>query len=219
MSSPAKFRIDVEIHDLLMNSNPRPPEPPPSRGLTLPEPVFPRFPEKLNDPGPETPPEKRHWGAKEIYRKVRGWVFPYIRSRVLPGEFHPITAYLFVEYKCNLDCWYCWAFNNKVKGMTEDVARRSIDWLHDHGCRVLALMGGEPLLRPRIRAQGGVLRGEERLLGLHRARTAGCCGPDVADRLGDAGVAAIFNFALDSWDRQAQPSQGAGAGRGATWST
>jgi len=25
----------------------------------------------------------------------RGWLFPYVRSRVLPGEFHPITAYLF----------------------------------------------------------------------------------------------------------------------------
>ena len=66
----------------------------------------------------------------------------------MPGDFHPITSYLFVEYKCNLDCWYCWAYNNQVKGMTEDIARRSIDWLHDHGCRVLALMGGEPLLRP-----------------------------------------------------------------------
>jgi organic radical activating enzyme len=66
----------------------------------------------------------------------------------MPGQFNPITAYLFLDYKCNLDCWYCWAFNNKVKGMTEDVAKRSIDWLHDHGCRVLALMGGEPLLRP-----------------------------------------------------------------------
>jgi hypothetical protein len=30
----------------------------------------------------------------------------------------------------NLDCHYCWAFDNRVKGMTEDVARRSIDWLH-----------------------------------------------------------------------------------------
>ena len=26
----------------------------------------------------------------------------------------------------------------------------TIDWLHDHGCRVLALMGGEPLLRPQF---------------------------------------------------------------------
>jgi len=103
---------------------------------------------------------------------MRGWLFPYIRSRVMPGDFQPVTAYLFVEYKCNLDCWYCWAFNNQVKGMTEDVARRSIDWLHDHGCRVLALMGGEPLLRP-----------------------------DFADRLGDAG-AAVFNFAVDAWDER-----------------
>ena len=71
---------------------------------------------------------------KHMYRAMRGWLFPYIKSRVLPGDFHPITAYLFVEYKCNLDCWYCWAYNNKVKGMTEDVALRSIDWLYDHGC-------------------------------------------------------------------------------------
>lgn len=45
---------------------------------------------------------------------------------------------------------YCWAFINKVRGMTEDTARRAIDWLHDRGCRVLALMGGEPLLRPQF---------------------------------------------------------------------
>jgi hypothetical protein len=45
-----------------------------------------------------------------------------------------------------------WPFENKVKGMTEDVARRSIDWLHDKGCRVLALMGGEPLLQCSNRA-------------------------------------------------------------------
>jgi hypothetical protein len=45
------------------------------------------------------------WGLRPIYRTIRGWLFPYVRSRVLPGDFHPITSYLFVEYKCNLDCW------------------------------------------------------------------------------------------------------------------
>jgi hypothetical protein len=30
-----------------------------------------------------------------VHRAIRGWLFPYIRSRVLPGDFHPITAYLF----------------------------------------------------------------------------------------------------------------------------
>ena len=197
-TSPAKFRIDVAIHDLLMNSNPRGPQPPVSKVLKLPEPVFPQFPEKLNDPGPETPLQQRNWGAKEVYRKMRGWLFPYIRSRVLPGEFHPITAYLFVEYKCNLDCWYCWAYNNKVKGMTEDIALRSIDWLHDHGCRVLALMGGEPLLRPQF-VHKVVYYAAKKGFWIYIATNGRLLRPDVADRLGDAGVA-IFNFALDAWD-------------------
>lgn len=171
-TAQAAFRIDVAIHDLLMHSTVHPPVPPEPKGAVLPEPVFPQYPELLSDPGPAIPPERRSWGRELIMRKVRAWLVPYIRSRVMPGEFHPITAYLLVEYKCNIDCWYCWSFNNKVKGMTEDVARRAIDWLHDHGCRVLALMGGEPLLRP-----------------------------ELADRLGDAGVA-VFNFALDAWDEK-----------------
>jgi hypothetical protein len=33
--------------------------PPVNQGLSLPEPAYPRFPEKLSDPGPETPPERR----------------------------------------------------------------------------------------------------------------------------------------------------------------
>ena len=134
MSTTPKCRIDVKVHTLLMDSLSEGPEPLVTQGLTLPEPVYPRFPEKLSNPGPEAPPENRNWTLPQVYHKVKGWLFPYIRSRVLPGEFHPITAYLFAEYKCNLDCWYCWAFNNKVKGMTEDTARRSIDWLHSQGC-------------------------------------------------------------------------------------
>jgi hypothetical protein len=89
MASTAKFRIDVAIHDLLMNSTQRSPAPVEARGLTLPEPVFPQFPERINNPGPEAPPEKRKWGVKDVYRYSRGWLGPYVRSRVLPGEFHP----------------------------------------------------------------------------------------------------------------------------------
>ena len=53
-------------------------------------------------------------------------------------DLRPIIAYLFTEYKCNLDCHYCWAYNNAVKGMTEPMARRSVDWLESIGNRVLA---------------------------------------------------------------------------------
>jgi hypothetical protein len=138
MFTAARIRIDVAIHDLLMNPAQLPPAPAQAMGLTLPEPVFPRFPDRLKDPGAETPPEKRKWGAKDVYRYSRGWLALHVRSRILPGEFHPITAYLFVEHKCNLDCWYCRAYDNRIKGITEEVARRSTDWLHDKGCRVHA---------------------------------------------------------------------------------
>ena len=200
MATPAKFRVDLSIHDLSMDSNPNPPIPPAARGLTLPEPVFPQYPELLDDPGPDTPAEKRRWEPREIYRAMRGWLFPYIRSRILPGEFHPMVAYLFTDYKCNLDCWYCWAFDNQVKGMTEDVARRSIDWLRDNGCRVLALMGGEPLLRPQF-VHKVVYYAAKKGFWVYVPTNGRLLRPEVADRLGDAGVA-VINLALDAWDLQ-----------------
>jgi len=200
MATAPKFRIDVDIHNLLMHASPAPVKLPAAKRMTLPEPVFPQYPDKLLNAGPETIPEKRDWTVPLVYRKIRGWLFPYIRSRVLPGDFHPITAYLFVEYKCNLDCWYCWAYNNKVKGMTEDIARRSIDWLHDRGCRVLALMGGEPLLRPQF-AHKVVYYAAKKGFWIYIGTNGRLLRPEVADRLGDAGVA-VFNFAVDAWNEQ-----------------
>jgi radical SAM protein with 4Fe4S-binding SPASM domain len=198
--TPAKFRIDVDIHNLLMNSGSSGPTSAEAKGTVLPEPVFPRFPELLKEPGPKPVPQKREWTREQIWRKVRGWLIPYCRSRVMRGDFHPITAYLFLDYKCNLDCWYCWAFNNKVKGMTEDTARRAIDWLHDHGCRVLALMGGEPLLRPQF-AHKVAYYAAKKGFWIYVGTNGRLLRPDVADRLGDAGVA-VFNFALDAWDEK-----------------
>jgi len=193
-----KFRIDVAINDLLTSANQKAPAPAEARGLTLPVPAYPQHPERLLDPGPDTPPERRKWGVRDVHRISRGWLYPYVRSRVMPGQFHPITAYLFIEYKCNLDCWYCWSYNNKVKGMTEDVARRSIDWLRDNGCRVLALMGGEPLLRPDF-VHKVVNYAAKKGFWVYIATNGRLLRPEVADRLGDAGVSA-FNFAMDAWD-------------------
>jgi MoaA/NifB/PqqE/SkfB family radical SAM enzyme len=199
-ATPAKFRIDVAINDLLMKASPGAPAPPKATGLTLPTPPFPQFPQKLQDPGPAVPPERRKWTPSQVVRAMRGWLVPYLRSRVLPGDFHPITAYLFVEYKCNLDCWYCPSYDNTVKGMTEDIARRSIDWLHDHGGRVLALMGGEPLLRPKFVHQV-VYYAAKKGMWVYIATNGRLLRPDVADRLGDAG-AAVFNVAVDSWEEK-----------------
>ena len=197
------FRVDVQLHDLLVNKNGRVLKsllPAAGEPQSLPEPVFPVRPELQSVPDPEVFPDKRAWSAPLIYRAMRGWLFPYVRSRVMPGVFHPIIAYLFTEWKCNLDCHYCWAFDNNVKGMTEDVARRSIDWLHDNGCRVLALMGGEPLLRPQF-VHKVVYYAAKKGFWIYVPTNGRLLRPDVIDRLGDAGVA-TFNLAVDTVDEK-----------------
>ena len=144
------------------------PPPPSGKQQTLPTPVFPQHPELMAAPDEDYFPEKRqaHRQRKHIYRAMRGWAFPFIRSRVLPGDFHPIIAYLFNEWKCNLDCHYCWAFDNSVRGMTEDTAKRSIDWLRDSGCRRAGVDGRRAAAASRLRPQDYLLRREEGLLGV-----------------------------------------------------
>jgi opacity protein-like surface antigen len=42
----------------------------------------------MNDPGPETPPEKRKCGAEDVYLTLQESFFAYVRSRVLPRDLH-----------------------------------------------------------------------------------------------------------------------------------
>ena len=131
-----------------------------------------------------------------VKRAMRGWLYPYLRSRMAAGDFHPIIAFLFTDYKCNLDCHYCWAFNNRTPGMTEDVARRSIDWLYDLGCRVLALMGGEVLIRPKF-VHKVVYYAAKKGFWIYVPTNGRLMREDVIDRLADAGMATV-NLAVDS---------------------
>ena len=205
--APSTFRLDVQLHDLLTKSPaPRPVLLPGNGNDKFPEPVFPQHPKLLAQ---EDNYEqnlalaragKRRWTAPLVLRAMNGWLFPYIKSRVLPGPFHPIIAYLFTEWKCNLDCHYCWAFDNSVKGMSEETAKRSIDWLHSTTCRVLAFMGGEPLLRPQLVHKASYYAAKKGFW-IYMPTNARLLRPDVIDRLADAGVA-IFNFAVDVVDEK-----------------
>jgi MoaA/NifB/PqqE/SkfB family radical SAM enzyme len=171
--------------------------PPVSEGL--PEPEFPLKPQLLTRedlPGDG----QRHWTPSQIYHAARGWAFPYFKSRLLPGDLHPIVAYLFTEYKCNLDCHYCYSYDNRVKGMTEAVARASIDWLRSTTCRVLALMGGEVLLRPKF-VHKIVYYAAKNDFWVYIPTNGRLLKPDVIDRLADAGVA-TFNLAVDAVDEK-----------------
>ena len=160
---------------------------------TLPEPAWP-------------PAEEKPWMSRKQYqlfnrrRAVRCWLWPYLRSRLHPNDFRPLLAYLFTEFKCNLDCHYCWAHSNKTAGMTEEVALNAIDWLHDAGCRALAIMGGEPLLRPKF-IHKIVAYATGRGFFVYLPTNGRLMWPTVIDKLGDAGLATV-NLAVDCVDEK-----------------
>jgi hypothetical protein len=52
---------------------------------------------------PGRPYPKRQYKAEQITRALGGWAISWLKPRVLPGNFHPIIAYLFTEWECNLD--------------------------------------------------------------------------------------------------------------------
>lgn len=189
----APFRIDVKLHEVLMDApvEERSKLVPDGPALTLPEPAY---PQKTYE-GEFDKTEYQHFNGKRVWN---AWGKPYFASRSLTNrkELRPIISYLFTEWKCNLSCHYCWAFDNRVKGMNEDVARRSIDWLHSTGNRVLALMGGEPLLRPQFIHKITDYATKKGFF-VYVPTNGRLMRPEVIDRLGDAGVS-VFNIAIDA---------------------
>jgi MoaA/NifB/PqqE/SkfB family radical SAM enzyme len=79
--------------------------------------------------------------------------------------------------------------------MTEDTARRSLDWIHSLGGRVLALMGGEPLLRPAFIHKVTNYAAKKDFF-VYLPTNGRLMRPEVIDRIGDAGVA-TWNLAID----------------------
>jgi len=116
------FRLDVPLHNLLQQPGQRPSPKSSKEAGGLPDAVFPQHPELLHELDAADIAAhdhvlhngKRQWPVSRILKTMRGWMVPYIKSRVLPGDFQPIIAYLFTEWKCNLDCHYCWSYDNRV---------------------------------------------------------------------------------------------------------
>jgi MoaA/NifB/PqqE/SkfB family radical SAM enzyme len=188
------YRVDVSLQQLLMNSQKAKLEIVEEEEGGLPEPVYPQ-----RSGGYEWKSDRAYHNFKAM-RAWRTLGVPYFKSRFLAGDLHPLIAYLFTEWKCNLDCHYCWSYDNRVKGMTEVVAKRSIDWLHSTGCRFLALMGGEVLLRPRF-AHKVVYYATQRGFQVYLPTNGRLMKPEVIDRLGDAGLGTV-NLAVDCVDEK-----------------
>ncbi len=128
-------------------------------------------------------------------RAFNRWVVPYAKSRLHNSEFRPVMSYLFTDWKCNVSCAYCFQYNNKGDDMSLDTAISSIDWLKSMGCRVVALMGGEPLLR-RDFILKVIKYGSSNGFFMYLPTNGYLLDKDYIDSLGRADVAAI-NLAVD----------------------
>src|SRR5690348_14850197 len=91
--SSRSFRLDVSVNDLLKHSaSQRAGLTPLAEPKTLPEPVFPQYPELLGSENfaPHDFQKQRRFSPPQIYRHMRGWMFPWMKSRILRGYFQPI---------------------------------------------------------------------------------------------------------------------------------
>lgn len=80
-------------------------------------------------------------------RAYRNMFLPFLLHRLNPDRFRPIVSYLYTDLNCNLNCHYCYSKVKGLAGMSMEIARDAVNWLDGIGCRVLAYMGGEPLVR------------------------------------------------------------------------
>jgi MoaA/NifB/PqqE/SkfB family radical SAM enzyme len=132
-------------------------------------------------------------------RATRRWAVPYVNSLIHAKEFRPVLCYLFTEWQCNIDCHYCFQCDNTRKNDTPrmdlETARNSVDWLKSVGCRVIPLMGGEPLVRKDFVLE--VIRyGAENGFFMYLPTNGYLLDKPFIDEMGRAGVAAV-NLAVD----------------------
>ncbi len=128
-------------------------------------------------------------------KAIKRWVIPYMNSRIRADQFRPVLCYLYTDWRCNIDCHYCFQYNNDRPGMDFETAKSAIDWLKSIGCRVIPLMGGEPLLRKDFVLK--VIRyGAENGFFMYLPTNGYLLDKAFIDEVGKAGVAAI-NLAVD----------------------
>lgn len=83
------------------------------------------------------------------YIRQRAALFLQLVKARKQGQIRPVVSNLFLTTRCNGVCNYC--YTDKTIGTSQELStsqwKSVIDDLHHLGCRMVNLMGGEPLLR------------------------------------------------------------------------
>lgn len=136
-----------------------------------------------------------NYKASNGVRAIQRWVVPYLNSRIHADEFRPLLCYLYTDWKCNIDCHYCFQYNNDQPGMSLETAKSAMDWLKSVGCRVVPLMGGEPLVRKDFVLE--ILRyGAENGFFMYLPTNGYLMDKAFIDEMGKTGLAAV-NLGVD----------------------
>ena len=135
------------------------------------------------------------------WKAVGCWFWPFCKLRLYDGRFRPVLSFLFTDLACNYRCYYCYGSHvPEDRGMTLETARKSVNWLHSLGCRVLAFMGGEPLIRKRFILD--VTRyAHERGFYVYLPTNGALLDEGFVDEGAEAGVD-LFNLAVDCIDEK-----------------
>lgn len=62
----------------------------------------------------------------------------------------PINAQLIITRRCNLSCGYCFEYDRDSDPLSLDTLKQRIDALHRLRVTSLTLLGGEPLMHPKV---------------------------------------------------------------------
>ena len=144
---------------------------------------------------------KTHNKRYQVYnftRAYRSWFIPYIKSRIQPDKFKPLLSFLYTDLNCNLDCHYCYSRNKHIEGMTLQVAKDAVNWLQSVGCRVLAYMGGEPLIRKDFLIELTRYAAEKGFF-VYLPTNGILMNEAFIDEIGKAGIS-VINLAVDAID-------------------
>jgi len=136
---------------------------------------------------------------RNFARAYKSWLLPYLKSRVNPNKFRPVLSFLYTDLNCNINCHYCYSRGKNIPGMTMETARSAVDWLHSVGCRVLAYMGGEPLVRKQFIIDLTRYAVEKGFF-VYLPTNGILLDRDFIDGIGEAGISTI-NLAVDAVDK------------------
>ncbi len=149
------------------------------------------------------PREKAHnnkYYMNNFTRAYRSWLVPYAKARFFYKTFRPILSFLYTDLRCNVDCHYCYIQDRKIPGMSMQTAKDAVDWLDSVGCRVLAYMGGEPLVRKQFIIDLTRYAADKGFF-VYLPTNGILLDEDFINQIGEAGVSTI-NLAVDAIEKR-----------------